>query len=572
VTDGIPHSSPDSILAKVATEYPIEEVISHVLGMRSPGTGGQPAEERLRAIVNANWLVELTAKIRNPADVAEFAISLDLREEHDLAAHALEVASASRKPADLTLLAAGLDGQDLAGMLLRAVIRRRLPQDVAAVLCELADADQGEMADEVLAGLAEARDTRDVVHVVIGLRAQQRDDLAIKVSRSMATQLHPAELARFVLGLQVHADHKNATHAIEAALRRGTGQAADLIRHLFDGDKEFADSVVDKAVNLFKPADKLLLASLLEEGLPPPIAADIWARIIPGLEDKTIVEAFGTFIQQAGPSGMDSALREAAKAHSIKRIGALVLQVNAEIEGGVDAIFDTVVRCRSIEEIDQLVGQLRDAAWTELAWRLLDLVIERVHERDNVGDAATLIHLLLIRMETERRSTPGRGDMRRWRQEIPKIITRIAQRRDPGHLMGLVDGLVRYGRYREYRDSCEEAVAAEYSVAELSLLPQVRGFELLPVVLEIMCKPLGHPGRVSPTEVPALISALRKAGARDDYLGRLMEFTGYRRGLDYSEIIAALKQAELSDEADAVLTGHVKRLKGRRVKPPRFFG
>ena len=99
------HGDPDPILARVARESPIEELISHVLGVRSQG--GQPGEDRLRAVGNADSLVEIAAEARKPSDVAGFAIALGTRGEQDLAALALDVAAASREPCDLSALAAG---------------------------------------------------------------------------------------------------------------------------------------------------------------------------------------------------------------------------------------------------------------------------------------------------------------------------------------------------------------------------------------------------------------------------------------------------------------------------------
>jgi hypothetical protein len=369
-------------------------------------------------------------------------------------------------------------------------------------------------------------------------------------------------------------DGASAARAVEAALEREAAHVADLIGHLFASDEAYADLVLNQAVDRSEPVDKLVLASLLDERLAPATASAVWARVVPGLEDNKIVEAFDALAQYAGPSGVHRALREAARAHSIDRVSALVLQVKAKrMEGGVDTIFQTVVRHRPVPEIDQLASQLRDAAWTDLAWALLDLAIEHVHERDDIGDAAALIRLLLARIEEmERRGKPGRGDTRRWRQEIPGIIRRIAQRRDPGHLMGLVNGLVRCGGYEEYRDAVEEAVLAEYQAADLAVLPQVRGYEHLPVVLELMCRPLSNPLRLPPAEVPVVIAALRTAGAADDYLDALMAYTGNRRDLDFRDIAIALRRAGLEQEAEAVVVGHARRMRGRRMKAPRFFG
>jgi hypothetical protein len=574
VPDRPPRGGADPVLAAVATRYSVADLAAHVLGVRACGAGEQqPEADRLRAAVNANWLAEIAARDRPAADVAGLAAALGGQGEDDLAAHVLDVCAADRDPGDLARLAAGLDGDGLAPRLLRTVIRRRLPLVVADLLAELADGGQDRLAGEVLAGLAAGPGAADTVYVVLGLRARQRADLTGQVTRAMAAALGPADLAGFALGLRRHQDHGSAAQAVGAALGQDAGRVADLLGFLFAADPAYADGVLDQAVDRLAPADRLVLASLLEERLAPETASAVWARIVPGLEDNKFVEAMDALVQHAGAPGVHRALREAARAHSIERVGTLVLQVQAKrIDGGVETIFDTVVRYRPVAEIDQLTSQLRDAAWTELAWALLDLAIAHVHERDDIGDAATLIRLLLARMEEiERRGKPGRGDGRRWRQDIPGIITRIARRRDPGHLMGLVDGLVRCGGYAEYRGALEDAVLAAYHAADLVVLPQVRGYEHLPVVLELMCKPLSSPVRLPPGEIPVIAGALRKAGAADDHLAVLMAWTGNRRDLDFRDIAAELRAAGLEDEAEAVISGHARRVRGRRMRPPRFF-
>jgi hypothetical protein len=137
--------------------------------------------------------------------------------------------------------------------------------------------------------------------------------------------------------------------------------------------------------------------------------------------------------------------------------------------------------------------------------------------------------------------------------------------------MGLVNGLVKSGRYADYRDCLGKAVAAEYTAADLACLPQVRGYEHLPVVLELMCAPLQNSVRVPPTDLPKVILALRKAGATDDYLHRLLVYVGYRRDLDFRDVISALDHVGLHDNGASVRTGHVSRVKGRWVRPPRFY-
>jgi hypothetical protein len=571
--DHIPYGCPDPILAKVAREHPIEKLILHILGMRSHGENGQHGDEQLRAVVNGEWLVAIAAEARQSSDVAAFATALDSCGEHDLAEYALDVAAASKEPDDLAALAADLAGANKSAMFLRAVVRRRLPQDVAAVMCGLSEGGEHGLAEKLLAGLVDAGYMQDMVRVVIGIRTDRCDQLADEVSKVVTAGLKPTELATFVLGLRIHQDHRSATHAIEAALGWEVGHVADLIRHLFLNDKDYADSVVDKAVDRLAPADKLVLASLLEEELPPEIASAIWAKIVPGLEGNTFVDAFDIFAQYAGLPAVHRALHEAAKVHSIERIAALVLQVNAKmISDGVCTIFKTVVQCRPIGEIDQLADRLRDSAYTGLAWRLLDLAIETVHQRPGAGDAAKLIDALLTRVEElERRGRFGRDEPRRWRQRIPGIISRIAHSHNADHLMGLIDGLVRCGRYDDYRKVVEDTVADEYRIADLTLLSTVQGYKHLPVVMDIICRSLWDSRRVASAEIPVVVSALRNAGARDDHLRMLLEYTGYRRDLEQDEIIAALKQAGLMRDADSVFAGHLRRVKRNRVKAPRFF-
>lgn len=557
----------DPILAAIATQRPIRELISHVLSMREP-EAGSAGTERIRAVVNAGLLTETAARHRVPAEVAGLGDALRSAGEEDLAAHVLEVAAASRTAADLASIAACLDGRDHAAALLRAVVRRRLPADIAAVLCRIADARQAGLIEELLGCL---NGGRDAVWVMLELRGQEQDELSGRAARAMAARLPPARLAELALGLRRHQDADGAGVLLDAALGQEVGQAAQVIAHLFGTDAGYAYEALDQAVRRLAPADHLVLASLLEEGVAAETAADIWARIIPGLD--TFAEAFESFAQYAGPSAVQRALEEAARAHSTDRIAALVHQVNARrIEDGVNIIFAAFVEQRPVEDIRQLANQFRDASWSGLAADLLDLAIERVPERDGVEDAATLIGLLLERAEeTEWRGRAARADLRRWRQGIPDIITKVAQRRDPGHLMGLVDGLVKSGRYGAYRDSLEKAVTASFTPADLARLPQVRGYEHLPVVVELMCAPLQNPSRVPPSKVPQLIAALRAAGATDEYLQELLIYVGYRRELDFREIIVALVKAGMVSDGETLRTGNVWRVKGKRVRPPRFF-
>jgi hypothetical protein len=561
MTDG------DLILRAIATKRPIGELIGHVLSVRAP-TAGSAEPERIRAALNASYIAETAAAERGPADVAGLADALLSAGEEDLGALVLQVAAARQEPAELAEIARCLGSRDQAAALLRAVVRRRLPADITAVLCALADVGQDGIATQMLADLDGGRDS---VWIVLELRSQRRDVLADLAVSTLATRLPPAELAGLALGLRRHEDPGSAAAALSAALDQEVGQAARVIGYLFSADVDFAYEALDIAMKSLAAADQLVLASLLEEVLDAEIASSIWARIIPGID--TFAEAFEAFARHAVPSAVQRALREAAKAHSIDRIVALVLQVNARrIENGVDSIFGAVVQYRPVEDIKQLANQLRDASWTGLAAQLLDLAIARVSERDGIEDAARLIGLLLERAEESAwRGRAARNDLKRWRQGIPGIIASVARRRDPGHLMGLVNGLVKSGRYADYRDCLGKAVAAEYTAADLACLPQVRGYEHLPVVLELMCAPLQNSVRVPPTDLPKVILALRKAGATDDYLHRLLVYVGYRRDLDFRDVISALDHVGLHDNGASVRTGHVSRVKGRWVRPPRFY-
>lgn len=557
----------DAILAAIATRRPVAELTGHVLSVRAPAAGAA-GRNQVRAVVNACLLAETAARRREPAEVAGLAEALRAAGGDDLATHVLEVAAASRTTADLASIAASLDRQDQAAALLHAVVRRRLPADIAAVLGRLADAGQPGLIDETLAGLGGGL---DAVWVLLELRSQERDELASRAAGTLGARLAPPRLAGLALGLHRNADASGAAAVLDAALDQEIGQAAQVIAQLFAADGGYAYAALDQAVTRLAPADRLVLASLLEESTEAGTAADIWARIIPGLD--TFAEAFEDFARYAGPAAVQRALREAARAHSVDRITALVLQVNARrIPDGVDAIFAAVVGHRPVDDIRQLASQLRDASWTGLAAQLLDLAIERVPGRDGIEDAAALIGLLLERAEEgEGRGRAARTDVRRWRQSIPGIITRVAERRDPEHLMGLVDGLVKSGRYVAYRRCLEKAVTAAYTADDLVRLPQVRGYEHLPVVLELMCAPLQNPLRVPAPDMPRVIAALRAAGATEEYLTRMLIYVGYRRELDFREAITALGQVGMDGDGELLRTGHVYRVRGNRVRPPRFF-
>lgn len=251
---------------------------------------------------------------------------------------------------------------------------------------------------------------------------------------------------------------------------------------------------------------------------------------------------------------VDAALRQAAETLSIERVADLAVRVtgtNSDVEG---AILRAVVLRRSIAEIFTLAHMLA-AYSTHLASDLLNEAAGHVHERNDGGDAADFIDRVLSGSAELRGLQPPRAASL-WRRPIAAIIDQIAEKRDPGQLMSLIAGLAERRRLHDYHREVEGAVARHYRGAELAALPLVCRQDHLPAVLNVMATALQYRSAVKPEEVPAVVRALHEAGAPSQALGELLTYIGGRRLLDCGEMVAALRQAGMEDEARWVQLGN----------------
>jgi hypothetical protein len=549
----------------VALEYPPAKAARHVLEMLSAKDGAPSEEQRQAVVLAVNAVVQAAAADREPAELAEFVSMLSGEGETGRASRALDVAAATRAPGDLAKLAIGLrqadapGAPDLAGTLLAAVIRRRLPGDVAAA----ARALDRRLTGRLLTGVAEAGCVPDALHVVLALHACGDHALAAELAAAMAARLSPAGLAEFVRGLRAHEEHAAAWDAVLVALGRDVRQVADLIR-IFRGDgPEFAGAVLAAAADAVAPADRITLAVLLADGLPGEAATSVWEACTRDLDGKTLVRAFAALRRQAGPARLRAGLGQAA--------ASLPVEVIAELAGaahrwaGVGAVADTlwsVVAHRSVAEIGELTDRLLDNSERDLAWALLDAAIEMVPGRDSGTDAAALILLLGHQDKTEgRRARIGRRDPWRWRDRIPDVIGGVAARRRPELVMGMIDRLVAERRYDDHAKAVRAAVARHLDAAELARLPLAGPRPHLPVVLQIFRQAVVNQERVPARAVPGLVAALRSAGAATGQLRDLLEHIGSHPYLDSAAIIAALRRAELADDAEVVRAARGRALR-----------
>ena len=540
----------------VAVEYPPAKAARHVLEMLSARRGA-PSEEQRQALVTAvNAVVQAAGANREPAELAEFVSMLSGEGEAGRASRALDVAAATREPGDLAKLAIGLgeiDGLahgDLAGTLLAAVIRRRLPDDVAAA----ARALDARLTGRLLTGVAEAGCVPDALHVVLALRARGDDFLAAELAVAVAARLSPAGVAEFVRGLRGHEEHATAWNAVTVALGRDVRQVADIIA-IFAGDEpQFADAVLEAAVHAVEPAERIVLAALLCDVLPPGVAAAVWAVCSRGLDGATLVRAFDALRPRAEPSRVAEGLQEAVGALPVGLVAELARSAHRWVDAtGVQDMFRALVRGRSIADIGELSGCLLDHSERDLAWLLMDLAVEEVPGRDGSSDAAELIIALARQDKTEkRRARIGRRDQRRWRDRIPDVIRGVAARCDPALIMGMIDRLVEDRSFDDYAKAVRVAVTRSLDAVQLARLPQAGPRPHLPVVLQIYRQAVVNQDKVPPRAVPGLVAALRSAGATDGQVRELLEHIGSHPYLDGGAIIIALRTAGLDADAQVV--------------------
>jgi len=540
----------------VAVEYPPAKAVRQVLDMLSE-KDREPSEElRQDLAFTVNAMVQAAAVDRDPAELAEFVCLLGAEGEAGRAARALDVAAATRPTADLTQLAAALDaitwpGQhDPAGPLLAAVIRRRLPGVVAAVARALA----APLTERLLAGVAEAGRVPDALDVVLALRAAAEEFLAAELAVAVASRLSPAGVAEFVGGLRAYEEHATAWDAITAALGRDVRQVAEIIAVVAGAEPEFADAVLDAAAHAVEPEERIVLAALLRGALPSGTEASVWTACSRDLDADTLIPAFEALAQHAGSSGVRAALREAALTLPVGLIAELARNAHRWVgQNGVMDTFRPFVRGRSLADIGELADRLLDNSERDLAWTLLDLAIVLVPGRDGPGDAAELIILLDRQDKTDRRRVQiGRRDPWRWRDRTPEVISAVAARRSPALIMGMIDRLVIERTYGAYAKAVRVAVVRALDARQLASLPQAGARPHLPVLLPIFRQAVVSEDKVPAWAVPALVTAMRSAGATGAQLGELLEHIGSHPYLNVAAIIRALRKAGLESDAETV--------------------
>jgi hypothetical protein len=550
---------PDRLLWAAAVEGSIEKLTQMLRSMRPCDSDLQSEDEKLVAVLHQNDLVETAAWGRKePSEVAELAVELEMHRQHDLAALTLETASALREPQDLATLVTRV-GQGSKRML-RAVIRRRMPRDIASVLRELHAASQPDLIEQALAVMAEdcvsRGDVLDAVSVTLLLRGRQCNELTRLLCKRMVVELPAQDLAAFILRLRSYEDHASAHYTTATAISElEVGQVADLIACLQEGDVGYANSAVDTAVDQLAQADSVVLASLLEKSVP-----DIRGKIGPGLDDDE--KFWGTLRElerRSKAEALHTAFRMVAETHSVERIYDLVRWINGKMmDSGVDTILSTVAQRRPVEEVVQLADRLRRQLYIPPSERLLEFAFEHAHERTDGRQAATLISLRLDRLEELRRNhLLSRSDQNGWNDIILRTIRKVIGEHNPPQLMSFIHGLITCHRYSQFSELIEKEVARSYSAADLAKLPSVCGTENPLVVLDLMMEAVKDQNKIKPSDIVAFVGALRKANVREDQLSRLLQYIGFRRHLDYDLIVNSFKKANLESDAAAVQSGRL---------------
>ena len=298
----------------------------------------------------------------------------------------------------------------------------------------------------------------------------------------MAARLSPAGVAEFVRGLRGHEEHATAWDAVTVALGRDVRQVADIIA-IFAGDEPaFADAVLEAAVHAVEPAERIVLAALLRDALPPAVAAAVWARCSRDLDGATLVRAFDALRHRAEPSRLVQGLQEAVLALPVALVAELARQAHRWVDArGVQDVFRALVLGRPVADISELSGCLLDHSERDLAWLLLDLAVEAVPGRDGPGDAAELIIALARQDATDkRRARIGRRDPWRWRDRIPDVISGVAARCDPALIMGMIDRLVAERCFGDYAKAVRAAVTRSLDAGQLARLPSAGPARICP--------------------------------------------------------------------------------------------
>jgi len=227
-------------------------------------------------------------------------------------------------------------------------------------------------------------------------------------------------------------------------------------------------------------------------------------------------------------------------------------QRSKPFSGDAGAVLRAAVLRRPVAEIFRVADMLASAS-SPLAMDFLWGAAEHIHERDDGSEAADFINGLLNRPGGPRGRSSFRADIAR-RRQVAAIADRIAAKRDPEQLASLIVELRELRRYYEFRDEIQDAVARHYRAADVMALIRACQHESLAAALNIVLTALQMPAAAKPEQVPAVIDALRQAGASGHALDELLAYVADRR-LDREEIAAALRQAGLEDEARWIQSG-----------------
>jgi len=299
------------------------------------------------------------------------------------------------------------------------------------------------------------------------------------------------------------------------------------------GDGGIDDSELDERVAAFKDA----LRRLRED---PVEAARIDALVLDADREHPA--------QEGGPGSL-----YAAETFSTKQV-AYAMLAGRTISGNAGTVLRAVVLRRPVEEIFRLADILHAAA-SSLSADFLEQAAAHIHERGDGSEAADFIDRLLNWHPGPRERSSFRAD-NPWRRQIAAIIDQIAGKRDPEQLASLVAGLRERRRYYEFRDDIQEAAVRYYQAADLTALIRACRHDHLPAALSILLTALQMPGTVKPVEIPAVIGALHQAGVPSQALSELLTYIGSWRRLDHGEMVAALRQAGMDDEARWMQSGH----------------
>ena len=582
-TDGMTEADDDSLRGTIhptlwnfARSQPIGELARMVLQIRQGNTEGHTAVDSPmtegRAAVNSTMMVEVAAEYRRPAEIAELVAEFDDQSgAQDLARLALDAAAARRATEALAglvgeLVTYGLPMQ--AYMLLAAVVRRRLPRDIARLLALLEANEQNELARRLIDELAHD-DGR--VLTVLWLRALGHADLAERVSWRLAEILAPADLAEFITGLRAYRDADGRGAATRGALSRDARTIAETIGCLqARGDGRRDDAVglarefIRAAVRELDGVDLFVLAGWLSTSTWKEGADVIWAEIVPGMAGAELVDKLSKSAERSGnPAALLDGLRKAAGLCSVEDVavlsveaeGKIQVEADGEVRNGQQIVLETVAMRRPVADVFSMAQHLDDHGHGRVTADLLGRVEQTVHKREEGAEVAQFIDQMLDR--SGRQEPRTRGPFRRSERWQPAAVLRkVVMERKPKQLMALIAELTKRRRYDSCRGSVERAVAEHYDGALLAELPLVLGHDYQPAVLHIMLTALSTPRWTEPRDIPAIVLALKEAGACANDLHCLLTSTGGKRRIfDADEIVFALRSEKLGDEADSVFAG-----------------